>query len=80
MRREKNFVSVTQISTVVTEEFLLLPYSIRVTFWSGPYRPAGVWHRMNTTRYDLFQETAFKMSVKGNHQIPWEKLEPSGFF
>lgn len=31
MRREKNFVSVTQISTVITEEFPLLPYSFRVT-------------------------------------------------
>lgn len=75
MRRE------TQISTAIIEEFLLLPYSFRVTLLVYASQTHwGVTLHKHYTCYDLFSETAFKMPVKGSHQIPWEKLEPSGFF
>lgn len=55
MRREKNFVSVTQISTAITEEFLLQPYSFRATLLVYALQPCwGVTLHEHYTCYDLF--------------------------
>lgn len=61
MRREKNFVFVTQISTAIIQYFLLWRYSFKVTFlFYASQHPWGVALHEHHTCYDVFQETALK--------------------